>query len=143
MRPQLPDYGTFTHWPDGGRALIHPDDMLIATEVVPSSRVLKRSRFDGIFYHFHYGPDLFFRIRPCMWLKLDWEGFDVGDQVEVSGLGMVREPFIARITEMRFAKRSRRIEYSLDQAGKFQPRTYLADELIQLTNKARLRDQRS
>lgn len=75
-----------------------------------------------------------------MWLKLDWEGFDVGDQVEVSGLGMVREPFVARVTEMRFAKRSRRIEYTLDQAGKLQPRVYLADELIQLTTKTRLRD---
>ena len=141
MRPQLPDYGTFTHWPDGGRTLIHPDDMVAATESIPSSRVFKRTRFDGIFYHFQYGADLSFRIRPCMWLKLDWEGFDIGDQVEVSGLGMIREPFIARIVEMRFAKQTRRIEYTLDQAGKLQPRIYLAEELIQLTNKNVLRPQ--
>lgn len=141
MRPQLPDYGTFTHWPDQGRTLIHPDDIILATNVIPSSRVFRRFRFDGVFYHYHYGDDVTFRIRPCMWLKLDFEGFDVGDQVEVSGLGMIREPFIARIVEMRFDKRNRRIEYTLDQAGKLQPRAYLAEELIQLTNKSRLRDQ--
>jgi hypothetical protein len=139
VRPKLPDYGTFTHWPDGGRALIHPDDMSVATRVVPSSRVFRRHKFDDVFYHYQYGPRLRFRIRPCMWLKLDWEGIDVGDQVEVRGLGMAREPFVARVIEMRFAKRTRRIQYTLNQAGTVRPRVYLADELVQLSTKTSLR----
>jgi hypothetical protein len=139
VRPQLPDYGTFTHWPEGGRTLIHPDDMSVAVDVIPSTRVFRRNRFDGIFYHYQYGDNLRFRLRPCMWLKLDPEGFDIGDQVEVSGLGLIREPFVARIVEMRFMKRTRRIEYTLDQSGKVHPRRYLSDELIQLSRKTKLR----
>lgn len=119
--------------------MFHPDDMGIATEMIPSDRVFRRIRFDDVFYHYQYGPDVLFRVRPCMWLKLDWEGIDVGDQVEVSGLGMVRQPMVARVSEMRFKKRSRTIEYTLDNAGVIQPRTYQVHELIQLTEKHKLR----
>jgi len=139
VRPKLPDYGTFTHWPEDGHARLHPDDIAIINRVIPSSRVFRRSRFDGVFYQFEYGKSLQFRLRPCMWLALDWEGIDVGDQVEVIGLGMTRDLFVARVVEMRFNRRNRQIEYTLSQAGQVHPRLYLANELRNLDNQPKLR----
>lgn len=139
MRPQLPDYGTFTHWPDKGHARIHPDDVAIVNRLIPSDRVFRRRRFDGVFYEYHYGREFRFRLRPSMWLPLRYEGFDVGDRVEVSGLGMVRQAMIARIVEMRFSQRDQQIQYTLQWSDAIQPRSYVAEEMRLLTQKVKLR----
>lgn len=139
MRPHLPDYGTFTHWPDKGHARIHPDDIAIVNRLIPSDRVFRRRRFDGVFYEYHYGKSVRFRLRPSMWVPLKYEGFDVGDQVEVLGLGMVRKAMIARIVEMRFNQREQQIQYTLQWADAVQPRPYSADDMRLLTRKVSLR----
>lgn len=139
MRPQLPDYGTFRRWPGEGHERVHPDDVAVVTRVIPSERVFRRTSFDGVFYRYEYGDSIRFRLRPSMWLPLTWEGLDVGDQVEVAGLGMVRDLFVARIVEMRFVKERQRIEYTLDQAGVIQPRPYVAHELKNLDARPKLR----
>jgi hypothetical protein len=139
VRPQLPDYGMFTHWPGEGHQHVHPEDIAVVSRVVPSGRVFRRFHFDGVFYHYQYGSQIAFRLRPSMWVPLRWEGIDVGDQVEVTGLAMARDLFVARVVEMRFSKKSQRIEYTLDQAGVIQPRRYTAEQLRNLDARPQLR----
>lgn len=138
MRPQLPDYGVFTHWPGDGHQRIHPEDISQVVRLIPSARVFRREHFDDVFYHYTYGA-IHFRIRPSMWLPVRYEGFDIGDQVEVSGLAMARQGMIGRIVEACFNRETMQIEYTILNADVIQPRVYHADELKQLTNKIQLR----
>ena len=78
--PLLPDYGCIPRWPQEGQAFIHPDDVPIATRCFPSERVLRRDRFDGVYYHYSYGA-IRFRLRPSMWLTVKPEGIDIGDVI--------------------------------------------------------------
>lgn len=137
MRVQLPDYGTFLHWPEPGIGWIHPDDTALVNQIVPSRRVFRRERFDGAFYHLRYGST-HVRIRPVMWLPLDNEGLDVGDQVEVSGVGLSREPYIGEIIEMEYFRRDREIRYQVRRVDMKQDRSYVAAHLKSLAGKLEL-----
>jgi hypothetical protein len=46
-----------------------------------------------------------------MWSKIEFEGFDVGDAVEIIGLGLERELFIGEISGMYFLKRKGRVAF--------------------------------
>jgi hypothetical protein len=116
VRPVLPDYGVFLHWPETGHAWIHPDDVAVVSGVVPSDRVYRRYRFDGLFYHFDYGCQLRFRARPVMWMPLAGEGFDIDDLIEIRSLGFAREAGIARIQQVRFCRKRQIIEYHVASA---------------------------
>lgn len=129
VRPVLPDYGVFLHWPESGHAWIHPDDVAIVSQVIPSDRVYRRSRYDGVFYHYDHGTKLRFRTRPAMWLPLPCEGLDVGDLIEIRSLGLARETGIARIQQMRYCRRRRIIQYHISSAdgriSRIMPASYL------------------
>lgn len=140
MRPQLPDYGAYLKWPESGEAWIHPEDVAIVAEVIPSDRVFVRESFDGMYYLLRYGDSIAFRARPALWLPIQGEGLDVGDQVEISGLGMLHEPGIVRITEMRFLERTRRIQYTVISADCRLHGNFFREDLIQLTRKDHLRE---
>lgn len=137
MRVQLPDYGAFLHWPEPGTAWIHADDAVRASDLIPSRRVFCRERFDGTYYHLRYG-EARLRIRPVMWLSLESDGFDVGQQVEVSGVGLAREPFVGEIIGMEYYRRSREIRYTVRRAGVVQQRLYVASELKTVSTKSAL-----
>ena len=136
--PPLPDYGCIIRWPQDGQGFIHPDDVPIATRCLPSERVLRRDRFDGVYYHYSYGT-LRFRLRPAMWIQVKAEGMDVGDQVETIGLGLERELFVARIWGMYFVQRKGRILYRLKRSGNPVPGLFAAHQLRLLTDKSNLR----
>jgi hypothetical protein len=136
--PQLPDYGCIVRWPQDGQSFIHPDDVPVATRCFPSERVLRRERFDGVYYHYRYGS-LRFRLRPVMWLKVTTDGIDVGDQVETTGLGLERELFVARVWGMYYVRQKGRILYRLKRNGSKVPGLYLANQLRLITDKTQLR----
>lgn len=136
--PQLPDYGCFPRWPADGQDWIHPDDVAIVRRCLPSERVVRRESFDGTYYHFSYG-DVRFRLRPCLWLKVDAEGLDLGDCVETIGVGMERELFVAHVCGMHYVRRKGRILYRLRRGDRTVRRLYTADQLRLLDNKAKVR----
>ena len=106
--PELPDCGVYLFWPEEGTDWIHPDDLSIVQGWIPSPRVFRRHSYDGVYYRLQYGVDVL-RVKPTLWLKVTDEGFWVGDQVEVRGLLMDREPCIATISEMTFDRVTSRI----------------------------------
>ncbi len=136
--PILPDYGCIVRWPQDGQAFIHPDDVAIATRCFPSERVLRRDRFDGVYYHFRYGP-LRFRLRPCMWLTVDSDGIDIGDTVETTGPSMERELFVAQVWGMYYVRRKGCILYRLKRGDTKIPKLMPASQLRLLTEKQTVR----
>ncbi len=136
--PVLPDYGCIPRWPAEGQAFIHPDDVAIATRCFPSERVLRRDRFDGVYYHYRYGK-IQFRLRPCMWLKVKYEGIDIGDEVETVGLGLERELFVGHVWGMHYVRRKGRILYRLRRGETLVPRLYPSEQLRLLVDKATVR----
>ena len=138
--PPLPDYGCFVRWPEDGQSFIHPDDVPLATRVIPSGRVLCRFRFDGTYYHYRYGQRIQFRLRPAMWLKVDHEGLDIGDEVETRGPQMQREQFIARVWGMYWVPRKGRILYRLRTPdGNPVTKLFVLDDLMLLSQKESVR----
>lgn len=136
--PVLPDYGCIPRWPSDGQSFIHPDDVAVATRLFPSERVFRRDRFDGVHYHYSYGK-IRFRLRPSMWLKVQPDGIDIGDEVETVGVGMERELFVAHVYGMYFIRRKGRILYRLRRSGVLVPRLYTADQMRLLADKATVR----
>nr|WP_235034230.1 hypothetical protein [Roseiconus lacunae] len=136
--PTLPDYGCFLRWPENGQAFIHPDDVAVATKVIPSPRVLKRTNFDGTYYHFQYG-NLHFRLRPAMWLKLPAAEIEIGDQVETVGMGFDREHFVATVWGMYYVARKGCILYRLKRADRVIPKLFASEHLRLITDKNTVR----
>ena len=137
--PQLPDYGCIARWPADGQGFIHPDDVAMATRCIPSERVLRRVRYDDVYYHFSYGS-IRFRLRPVMWLKVDADGFDIGDRVETTGLAMEQELFVARIWGMYYVRRKGCILYRLRKGSTTVPQLYSARQLRLLEDKSVVRE---
>ncbi len=140
VRPQFPDYGAFLFWPQEGHAWIHVDDVVRVRELIPSDRVFRREAFDGTFYRLRYGS-MVIRLRPCLWQPVQGEGFEIGDQVETVGVGMVRDLFVARITEIRYDRRRQRTHYQLTRADQVVPGRFVADDLRLLSGRTVLRKQ--
>lgn len=136
--PLLPDYGCIPRWPQDGQAFIHPDDVAIATRCFPSERVLRRERFDGVYYHYSYGPHRF-RLRPSMWLTVKPDGIDIGDSVETIGVAMERDLFVAEIWGMYYVQRKGCILYRLKRGDTTVPNLYPASHLRVLTEKSTVR----
>lgn len=136
--PVLPDYGCIVRWPHEGQGFIHPDDVAIATRCFPSERVLRRDRFDGVYYHYSYGT-VRFRLRPSMWLKVAYDGIDIGDTVETTGLGMERDLFVAQVWGMYYVQRKGCILYRLRRGDVTVPNLYFADQLRILNDKSKIR----
>jgi len=137
VAPVLPDYGVFLRTPGDGSDWIHPEDHAVVDGMVPSRRVFCRFQFSDGFYHFRYGQ-IIFRLRPCLWLAVRSEGFDIGDMVETTGVGMSQELFVSEITGMIFDHQTGAIRYQLARtpvSGKL----YSGDHLRLLTDKTKLR----
>ncbi len=115
MTPPLktdPKYGCFLRWPQDGNDWLHPDDVALARDLLPSDRIFRRDGLDGEFHRFHYG-DITFRARPALWQEVAHEGFDIGDWVEVLSRGMRNEPRAGIIREMRWDEDDRVIRYQI------------------------------
>ena len=52
-----------------------------------------------------------------MWVEVEYEGYWVGDFVEVLSQQGERDPFVAEISEVRWNRQTREFEYLLSRAG--------------------------
>ena len=135
--PVLPDYGYISRWPEDGQAFIHPEDIAGATRCFPSHRILRRESFDGTHYHYRYGTTTF-RLCPVMWIKVAYEGIDIGDRIETIGLGFEQDRFVAEVCGMHFIRRKGRIAYRLRRGEQQVPHLFTAEKMKVLTEKHRL-----
>lgn len=126
-------YGVFLWWTERTPSWVHPDDALIAAELIPGNRVFRKVACDNSsdrelgYSEFQYGRETF-RGQPVIWLEIFSEGFELGDLVEIkSGMGKLR-PGIATIDAIVFNRQSRRIEYFLRCNHRRIDRPFTADE---------------
>ena len=132
--PELPDCGVYLTWPQSGVDWIHPEDVTVAEELIPSGRVFRRVAFDGTYYRLEYG-DRVLRVKPTLWSKVPDEGFWIGDQVEIKGDFLTNEPSIAMVTEARYDAATGMISYTLVQRDMLLDKHYHASELRCLTKR--------
>lgn len=115
-------YGVFAWWPDdrgyGGEDeyWLHPYDHVMASDFLPSDRVWQRFRGEGM-YDLYCQGRILFRAQPRMWVEVEYEGYWVGDFVEVLSQQGERDPFVAEISEVRWNRQTREFEYLLSRSG--------------------------
>jgi hypothetical protein len=123
-----PKYGYYPHWPQDGNGCIHPEDVQVAAQMIPSQRVWRRDGRRGDFVVLHYG-DVRLRVRPTLWIDVAWEGFDVGDWVEVlSRLGH-NTPRTGRIREMLWDPTANALRYQITEGDVPIPNLYVREDL--------------
>ncbi len=125
-----PKYGVYLWWPVD-KDWVHPDDIETANELIPSNRVFRREEYDDEYSLLLYGEQ-FIRIRPVIWLEIQAEGYELGDQIEVKSQMGKGQPLVATIDDIRWDKQTRTIRYSLSAYGRAVERSYTSDE-FQLT----------
>lgn len=107
-----PKYGYYPWWPENGNDWVYPEDVELARRLIPSPRVWRRDGAAGELIVLTYG-ELTLRVRRSLWRELRWEGFDLGDMVEVRTRGMQNEHRTGAICEMLWDEHAGRIFYQL------------------------------
>jgi len=110
-----PKYGCFLRWPQDGNDWLHPDDVALARTMMPSQRIFRRDAADGDFHRLHYG-NVVLRALPALWQEVAYEGFNIGDWVEVLCHGMRNEPRTGVIREMLWDERARAVRYQITES---------------------------
>ncbi len=125
-----PKYGYYPWWPENGNDWVHPEDVEIARSSIPSARVWRRDGRQGNFVVLTYG-ELTLRVRRTLWRELPWEGFDVGDLVEVRTRGMTNEHRTGTIREMHWDDHTGQIKYQVHTPDEVieNPINYTVDDL--------------
>lgn len=125
-----PAYGYYPWWPENGNDWVHPEDVEVARQTIPSQRIWRRDGQRGDFVVLAYG-ELTLRVRRTLWRELRWEGFDIGNLVEVRTRGMQNDHRTGTITEMRWDEHKGRILYEVHEPEDTieNPRPYTADDI--------------
>ena len=125
-----PKYGYYPWWPENGNDWVHPEDVELARSTVPSPRVWRRDGQRGDFVVLTYG-ELVLRVRRTLWRELKWEGFDLGNLVEVRTRGMTNEHRTGTISEMHWDEHAGCIKYQLHELEEEveNPSAYMALDL--------------
>jgi hypothetical protein len=123
-----PTYGVFRWWPENGESWIHPFDIGIVRRLVPGTRVFRREDLDEKWLLVAYG-NIRFRVRSTIWYEVEFEGFNIGDYVEVKSRMGKADPFVGYVRHMNWNHRYKRIEYTLDRSDITQVRAYVAEDL--------------
>ena len=128
----LPKHG-FCLWPEDGEDWIHPNDIEVARQLIPSKRIFRKEDCsDPIlknlgYVEYSYG-DRSFRGLPSLWHEVTTEGYELGDTIELkSGNGKLR-PIIADIVGMYWNRHDQVIEYEMEKNGVPQPNRYQANQ---------------
>jgi hypothetical protein len=121
-------YGVYRWWPEDGEDWVHPFDIGIVRQLVPGLRVFRREDLDDQYLLVSYG-NIRFRVKSTIWFEVDFEGFNVGDYVEIRSRMGKAEPFIGRVKEMIWNQRKGRIEYYVYRSRQIQVRAYHAADL--------------
>lgn len=123
INPNLPDWGVFLRWPEDGEGWLHPEDLGVARELIPSDRVFRRSSFDGEFYLLHYGPILL-RCKPAMWLSISSVDLEVEQAVELLARQGKNDSGVFHVSQILYRRELGFVEFclkrdSLELAQKF------------------------
>jgi hypothetical protein len=122
------DYGVYLWWPEDGDTVFHPDDLKLALRLIPSRRVFRREKFLDGYVVLTYGSHRL-RLQPILFLSVQSDGFDIGDQVQVLSRCGQNRPFIGRIAHMLWHVRAKRIEYLVRHVDRVVPRLFSAADL--------------
>lgn len=112
-------FGVCLWWPSDSIAWVHPEDREIAERLVPGNRIFKRQECNHYadrelgYSLISYGPQQF-RVLPAIWLPVKFEGFEIGDFVEIKSRLGRRRPTIGTIREMHWNRLALRIDYFVD-----------------------------
>ena len=123
-----PKYGYYPRWPENGNDWVHPEDVELVRQMIPSGRVFRRDGQRGPFVVLHYG-DVRLRVKPALWIEVPWEGFEIGDWVEVLSRGMQNTPRIGVIREMLWDDRAEGIAYQVQETDQLVPEFYRCEDL--------------
>ena len=123
-----PQYGCYLWWPEEGFDWIHPDDVELATELIPSSRVFCRVDQEPPYSLLCYGRQSI-RVKPTMWYEVPTEGYELEDLVEVKSKMGKLQPLVAKIADIFWNRHDRKIDYCLVSAGQRLGKRYRIDEL--------------
>lgn len=123
-----PKYGYYPWWPEDGDEWLHPDDVARARRLIPSARVFRRDGERGPYVVLHYGR-VRLRVKRTLWQEAPYEGYDIGDWVEVLSRGMQNTPRTGVICEMEWNSHERAIRYQIREVDKVIPTWYAAGDL--------------
>jgi hypothetical protein len=137
-RPDLPDFGVYIHWPAPGFSWIHPHDIALAAQLIPSRRVFQRVRFDDTYYHLRYGRKLI-RVRPTLWTRMPMTDVLVGDRIELSSQFGRNDPGLACVVDVLANRQRDGFEYVLRRGEMVLPKSFRRDEFRLLSVRHRLR----
>jgi len=68
-------------------------------------------------------------VKRTLWQEVDWEGFDIGDWVEVLSRGKLNTPRTGTIRENHWDSRRRCMMYQLRENDQLLVKFYTADDL--------------
>ena len=123
-----PRYGYYPWWPENGNDWLHPEDVELARQLIPSMRIFRREGEQGPFVVLHYG-EIRLRVLRTLWQEVKSEGFEIGDWVEVLSRGYRNTPRTVTIAEILWDTHARGLCYKVIENEKPIQRTYTCDDL--------------
>ncbi len=123
-----PKYGYYPWWPENGNDWLHPEDVELARQLIPSPRVFRRDGEQGPFVILHYG-DLRLRVKRTLWQEVASEGFEIGDWVEILSRGHRNTPRTGVIREMHYSAKDRCLMYQILENDQPIPEQYSVTDL--------------
>ncbi|MCC6491950.1 MAG: hypothetical protein IT424_02895 [Pirellulales bacterium] len=123
-----PKFGHYPWWPEDGDAWVHPEDVPVARTIIPSARIFRQEGQWGDYVVLHYG-ELRLRVKRTLWQEVAYEGFNVGDWVEVMSRGQSNTFRTGVIREMIWDPHSHGIRYYIAEQAQPIPNAYQAEDL--------------
>jgi len=123
-----PKYGHFPWWPQDGNDWLHPADVGLARSMIPGPRIFRRDGKQGSYTVMVYG-DIRLRVQHTLWQEVPWEGFDIGDWVEVRSRMQRNTPCTGTICEMLWDGHDQCVHYQILENGQPLATPYRAEDL--------------
>lgn len=131
-----PKYGFYPWWPEDGDSWVHPEDVVLARRTIPSPRIFRREGTSTDYIVLHYGQ-MRLRVKRTLWQEVPFEGFNIGDWVEVMSRGQANTFRTGVIHEMHWDAHAGCICYYIKQSGVPIPNSFAACDLRHTTPTSR------
>lgn len=118
-------WGWFPWCPQPLPEIVHPFDVGLAERLIPGPRILTVNpcHSDPEYQLISYGH-LSFRMMPILWREVSFEGYCLGDLVEISKLYSKSEAALATIEEISWDNDVESIVYHLSRRGRLCPEKF-------------------
>jgi len=134
-----PRYGYYPWWPEDGNDWVHPEDVELARQRIPSMRIYRRDGEMGPFVVLRYGDERL-RVLRTRWQEVSWAGIEICDWVEVLSRGLRNTPRTGTIREMLWDVPGRGIRYQILEKDQPIAKLYTADDLRHVVGSGDLSD---